>query len=30
MFFLGDSAHSFPRPASEHGPASHSDFDSGR
>ncbi|XP_047154283.1 sister chromatid cohesion 1 protein 1 isoform X2 [Vigna umbellata] len=26
----GDSAHSFPRPASEHGPASHSDFDSGR
>ncbi|KAK8467007.1 hypothetical protein PHAVU_008G221700 [Phaseolus vulgaris] len=25
-----DSAHSFPRPASEHGPASHSDFDSGR
>lgn len=28
--FLGDSAHSFPRPASEHGPASHSDFDSGR
>ncbi|RDX87708.1 Sister chromatid cohesion 1 protein 1, partial [Mucuna pruriens] len=26
----GDSVHSFPRPASEHGPASHSDFDSGR
>ncbi|KAK7372517.1 hypothetical protein VNO80_05898 [Phaseolus coccineus] len=26
----GDSAHSFPRPASEHGPASHSDFNSGR
>ncbi|TKY56895.1 Sister chromatid cohesion 1 protein 1 [Spatholobus suberectus] len=26
----GDSGHSFPRPASEHGPASHSDFDSGR
>ncbi|QCE01360.1 cohesin complex subunit SCC1 [Vigna unguiculata] len=26
----GDSAHSFPRPASEHGPASLSDFDSGR
>ncbi|ESW17186.1 hypothetical protein PHAVU_007G217900 [Phaseolus vulgaris] len=25
-----DSAHSFPRPAPEHGPASHSDFDSGR
>ncbi|CAJ1971047.1 unnamed protein product [Sphenostylis stenocarpa] len=26
----GDSAYSFPRPTSEHGPASHSDFDSGR